>query len=210
MSETPTKCFNCKKRAMYFTPENHPLCLDCYHKWQDIADRRIAYMESFLNHADDEIRYAILGGEPPRLNTSFPIRATINQGDIHMNNINISGSTVGMLNTGNIQDVKNIDVNITSLINTGNEEVANALKKITEAVAENVDISDGDKSEILDQLNELSGQAAISPEKRAKPGVIKAIVKGLAASLGAAGGLAEVWTLTGKVICAYFGIANPF
>ncbi|HYH87431.1 MAG TPA: hypothetical protein VEX60_18400 [Pyrinomonadaceae bacterium] len=127
-----------------------------------------------------------------------------------MNNINISGSTVGMLNTGSIQDVQNIDINITSLINSGQTEVAEALKKITEAVAENKEVSDEKKSEMLDQLNELSGQAAAPPDKRAKPGVIKAVLGGLAASLGAVGGLAKVWSLTGDVICAYFGVPNPF
>lgn len=210
MSENVVKCFNCEKQAIYYTPENHPLCLDCYHKWQDIADRRTAYLESMLNYLNDEIRYSFLGGEPPRLKTHLPVRTTVNQGDIHMSNINISGSTVGMLNTGSIQDVKNIDINITSLISSGHTEVAEALKKITEAIAESQEVSDEKKSEMLDQLNELSGQAAVPPDKRATPGVIKAVLGSLATGLGAAGGLAKVWSMTGNVVCAYFGVENPF
>lgn len=210
MNEETIKCFNCENRAIYYTPENHPLCLDCYHKWQDIADRRIAYLEGLMNYADDQIRYSIIGGEPPRLRTHMPIRATINQGDVTMNNIKIEGSTVGMLNTGHIQDVKNIDINVTSLAGGGNAEVADAFKMLTESVAENKEVSDEQKSELLDQLAELSGQAAAAPEKRAGPGVIKALLTGLATGLAAVGGLAETWSLAGNVICAYFGVPNPF
>jgi stage III sporulation protein SpoIIIAA len=123
-----------------------------------------------------------------------------------LNNINIDRSVIGMLNAGQIQDVQNISVNVTSLVESGNSGVAQALKNITEAVAASQEVNEEQRSEILDQLDELSSQAALPSDKRAKLGVIKAVLASLATTLGAAGGLAEVWSTWGPAICTFFGV----
>jgi uncharacterized protein (DUF697 family) len=101
-------------------------------------------------------------------------------------------------------------VNITALANSGAAGVAESLKKLTEAVAGDEEISSEQKSELLDQLNELSSQATAAPERRAKLGVIKAVVTGLGSGLSSVANLAQVWSVTGDVICSYFGVENPF
>lgn len=111
-----------------------------------------------------------------------------------------------MLNTGQIRDVQNISINVSALTESGNSDVAQALKTITEAVAASQEISDEERTEFLDQLEELSSQAALSPDKRAKPGVIKGLLSGLSVGLSAAGALAGVWSTWGASIKAFFGV----
>jgi hypothetical protein len=84
--------------------------------------------------------------------------------------------------------------------------VAKALKELTEAVASCQEISSEARSDILENLEELSKQAALTPEKRAKAGVIKSILSGVGASIGAVAGLAKIWSVWGNSIRAFFGV----
>lgn len=120
--------------------------------------------------------------------------------------INISNSTIGMLNTGEIENVNSISLNVSTLMDSGKKKVAFALKNLTESVTSNQNISLDQRTEFLDQLEEISRQATLSPEKRAKIGVIKAIITNLAKSFEAVGGLAEVWSTWGRSICNFFGL----
>jgi hypothetical protein len=122
------------------------------------------------------------------------------------NNISIDRSVIGMLNTGQLKEVENISISISSLEESGYKDVAEAIRQLTKAVAEYQGISNEQRTELLDQLDELSNQATLSPERRVKPGVLKVILTGLAASLGAAGGLAEVWSTWGSTILAFFNL----
>jgi hypothetical protein len=133
----------------------------------------------------------------------------LKNGGTSMTVINIDHSQIGVLNTGSIKDVEHIDINLTTLIQSGQKDVAEALKKLTEAVASNKDVSEEQQKDLLDQLDAVSGQAALPPEQR-KKGIIKPILGGLAAGLGAVASLAKVWSMTGDVICGFFGVENPF
>lgn len=93
--------------------------------------------------------------------------------------ISVTNSTIGLLNAGEIEDIGTISVNVKDLHKHGIEDVALAIKKLTEAVAES-ELNPKNRSEALDQLQELSQQATAHPEKRAKTGVIRAIFNDLA------------------------------
>ncbi|HHT9123355.1 MAG TPA: hypothetical protein ACFYEF_10855 [Candidatus Wunengus sp. YC63] len=125
---------------------------------------------------------------------------------VSMNGINISNSNIGILNTGEIEDIQSISVNITSLSESGAHEVAEAIKQITEAVSKSSDLVATNKSMVLEQLEELSEQALLPAENRSKPGILKAIISTLATTLAAAGGLAEVWSTWGPAIQKFFGL----
>jgi hypothetical protein len=133
------------------------------------------------------------------LHARYPL--TIKE-SISMNGINISNSNIGILNTGEIEDIQSISVNIKS----GTHEVAEAIKQITGAVSKSPDLAAPIRSMVLEQLEELSKQALIPIENRSKPGIIKAIISTLATTLSAAGGLAEVWSTWGPAIQKFFGL----
>ncbi len=120
--------------------------------------------------------------------------------------LQISDSTIGLLNTGEISHVETLTVNVSTLEETGHPEVAEALVRISEAVAESEELSQNQRQEALEQLAELSRQATLAPEERSATGVLRALSVGIATTLGAAGGLAEVWSTWGTAIEAFFGL----
>lgn len=134
-----------------------------------------------------------------------PTRPSSRGNTTYKTEIHLRDSTIGVLNTGEIKDVQSISVNVSTLAESGHAEMAKALKELTEAVAGSRELPADERAFVLENLEELSKQAALLPDERAKPGVIKSIVSGIGASLSAAGGLAEVWSTWGTVIRAYFG-----
>lgn len=209
MSEEIPKCFNCDKNAMYVIDKQEIyLCLDCCQKHEALRLQKSADYEKQINYLSDKMRFSILGGEPPRYKIPNPVYNTINQGDIHLNNIKINNSTIGMLNAGSIQNVKNIDVKISSLANHGQADLANSLKTFAEAIANNQEITKQEKTHLLEQTNYLSNQAVLPQEQR-EIGVIQAVLASVVGIVSTAGGLAETWSLCGDIICIYFGIENP-
>jgi hypothetical protein len=119
--------------------------------------------------------------------------------------IHLSNSTVGILNTGEIEDVQSISVNVSTLAESGHAEMAKAIKELTEAVAASQELSADERAYVLENLEELSKQASLPSNERAKSGVIKSLIAGVGGSLSAAGGLAEVWSTWGTAIRGFFG-----
>ena len=89
---------------------------------------------------------------------------------------------------------------------SSSSNIAEAIEKLTQAVTESRKLQDQEKIIVLEQLEELSKQAVLSPDQRVKPGVLKAVVNGIATILGAAGGLAKVWSTWGPVVMRFFGL----
>lgn len=118
--------------------------------------------------------------------------------------IEISNSTIGFFNTGTVKKVKSINANMHILDNEGHKEVARALQCISQAVISSEDISEESRIEIVEQIEEVSRQATLPSNQRTSKGVIKALLSGIATGLGAAGGLAEVWSTWGSVLVNYF------
>lgn len=125
--------------------------------------------------------------------------------EMTINNINISNSAIGVLNTGQIESIESICMNIESLNNSGAQDLSEAIKKLTKAVSECSNLDASKRSEALEQLEELSAQATLQPELRTKTGVLKGIFSCLEGTLAAAGDVAEVWSTWGPVIQRYFG-----
>ena len=117
---------------------------------------------------------------------------------------NISQSNIGVLNTGVVQKMESISINISTLTESGHTDVATALQAITAAITESSELSTDHQAELLEQLDELGRQAVLPLEERSSSGVINAILSGIASGLGAAGGLAEVWSTWGETVTQFF------
>jgi len=164
--------------------------------WRVTDTEDIVEDGTFLNF-EARVEKINVAGQPTRSSTRG---ATTYKTEIHLSN-----STIGILNTGEIENVRSISVNVSTLAESGHAEIAKAIKELTETVAANQELPADERSYILENLEELSRQAALPPEERAKSGVIKSLVSGVGASLSAAGGLAEVWSTWGVPIRAFFG-----
>ncbi len=147
-----------------------------------------------------------------KLNTLAMLRNSKNsshpkiEGDLIMGNkIVISNSTIGILNSGEMKNIENISVNITNLETSKKNEIAKAIKEITEVVTNSLDVSQNQRNEILEQIQELSRQAVLPPEKRSATGVIKAVFLSLGSTIGTIAGIAQIWSTWGGVISKFFG-----
>ena len=136
-------------------------------------------------------------------NITFNIGPIIQGGNIEMK-FEISDSQVGVLNTGKMQ-AKSITTGISTLTDSNQYQIAEALKSLTEAVKASQDISSQQRTEILEQLEILSTQATLAPTER-KAGLIKPILLALSTALSAGGGLAEIWSTWGNMIESFFDI----
>lgn len=134
-----------------------------------------------------------------------PTRPSARGATTYKTEINLSNSTIGILNTGEIEDVEAISVNVSSLAGSGHTDIAKAIKELTEAVATTQELAGDERTYLLENLEELSRQAALPPETRAKSGVIKSLISGIGSTLSAAGGMAEVWSTWEIPIRTFFG-----
>ena len=156
------KCYQCSKPAMYQVGDQKiPLCLDCYFKFSQINQQQIENNERMMNFAIDQID-AIVGFGPlgPRF-TPRPKPVYIS--GVKMNNISVNNSVVGTINTGSIGT---IDQSISALIDLGESESANAIKKLTEAILQSGDLTKNQSKELIEILSVLAKEAATPPETR--------------------------------------------
>jgi hypothetical protein len=123
-------------------------------------------------------------------------------GSLTLNNISVSGSTIGAINTGTIQT---IDASITVLRSGGESDLAAAVKRLTEAIIASNEINDSLKNEIAEQLAFLSAEAATKPENRSV-GIIKSVLAGIRDSISVAAGLITIWDKVEPVFKTAFGI----
>ncbi len=114
------KCYNCDKKAIFAVgPEGRqaPLCLDCYIRFQNVQLQQQEMYERQINYLTSEMKSAV--GLPCIL-PKYPERcAVIQSGGVTLNNIHVTNSEIGVLNTGNIE---NVDATVTVLKNEGNAD----------------------------------------------------------------------------------------
>lgn len=125
-----------------------------------------------------------------------------------MASINISGGNV-VLNSGQIEKVEQINTTIERLEKSGEkdkQEVAVALKNLTAAVKMHSEISENIRTEILDQLGDISKQADEPPESRIAKGTIKGILTNLEIVMNTISHLSVIWSTWGPTISRFFGV----
>lgn len=143
------------------TEKQIPLCLDCYLKYSQVTQSELENNERWMNYLQDEMAASV--GMPP-MGPRFPPRPRpVILGGVRMNNINVSNSVVGTINTGTIGI---IDQSISALIQTGQPEVAEAVKALSEAVLRSNDLTPNQKTQVVESLSVVSEEAVAPPERR--------------------------------------------
>jgi len=156
------KCYQCNNPPMYLVTEKEiPLCLSCFSKHSQLMQREIENNERMMNFASDQIAFSI--GMPP-IGPRFPPRPQpVSISGVELNNIHVSNSVVGAINTGTIGA---IDQTISALIQLGEPAVAEAIIKLSEAIVSSNDLSNSQKNALMEVINTLSDEAACPQEKR--------------------------------------------
>ncbi len=114
--------------------------------------------------------------------------------------------TTGPVFTGPITDSV-VDISITEIHQNSNAEIKEALNAISDAIKTSHELTQQQQTEALEQLDLLSREALL-PQQQRKQGIIKPILTGLATTLSAGGGAAEIWNTWEQVIMRFFGLGG--
>ncbi len=166
-------CSQCGKKSAVVLIGNNPLCVDCYSKLQQAIQLQSARYLQEINYLTDSIESITgLPGALPRYEIPQPIT---NQGSLTFNNINVDRSVIGSINTGK---VRQIDVTISEIKNSGNEELTKAIKEFIEAVISEAKLNDEIKNQIIELISFLTKQSLLPKEKR-QNSVVKALLSNI-------------------------------
>jgi hypothetical protein len=198
-----TKCHNCDKPAMYLVgPEGNefPLCLDCNVKHAQMSAIQSDQLERDMNFAASEME-AVSGlshGSLPR----YPQRQVriIQGGPMTLNNITVKDSSVGVLNTGNLEIV---DSAITALkANPQTQDVAGAILKLASAIADS-ELPAEKKNEAIEILSTVATEAT-APEGKRKSSVVKRLLAGFPTLIQTSASAIEIWKTVEPIMRAMF------
>jgi len=182
------KCHQCDKPAIVYLEDNKiALCLDCNLKLQQIFDIEQRRNAARINFLADEFESSLgCSGIIPRYHIPTPI---YQKGDTTFNNINISNSAVGAINTGN---VKSIDVSLTHLKQQGVDELVDLIKRFTEEILRDNKIEEKQRNELLEHVAFISEQISISKDQR-KSIILKSVFSYVTSGISGIESLMNIW-----------------
>jgi hypothetical protein len=198
------KCNQCGKPAVQVYNGN-PLCVDCltklaavFQKQEEIRQREIIILMQQEQAIEAEM-YRSVGLMPPPPKYDFTHLRPPSNYTLH--NIKVSDSVIGSVNSG---DVEKIDVAMTTIQRSGNKQVAEALKSLTEAVLENTEITSTLKNELIQNIGFVSQQVSV-PAQRRNQGVLKSVLTGITSSVSTVSSLVDLWGKVEPLLKGYFG-----
>lgn len=176
-----------------------PFCIDCSAKITNILAQLHRQRAETLNYLSDEMAF-VAGVRPmgPRFPT--PPAPIVHTGGVILNSINVSNSNIGVINTGRIES---IDSAVGYLSNTGGKSIADALKALTEAVANTNELAKGQQAEAFELLSLVATEAAYPAEQRRSRAILPTIAQ-LGSILSATNALSQLWTQYGPAITSFF------
>lgn len=181
------KCHQCDRPALFWFDSNNevPLCLDCYSKLAHIRDMDFLKNAAMMNQALDDMDMVTgIPGSGLRVPVQALARAMTRSSTL--NNITITSSQIGVLNTGSIQ---RIDAAITLSKGSDAEEIGSLIGSLTQAVLQSRELDSTQQNEII-ELTETLAEEVVGKRKPATiTAVMKAItekVSGVAVLAGAA------------------------
>jgi hypothetical protein len=107
-----------------------------------------------------------------------------------VNTFNISNNTIANLNLGNV--VGDLNSSIQQLNTEGHKELAEVVRKMTEAVASSEELQDDARKEMLEHLAVVSEESAKAPERR-KMGPLKSSLAAIKTGIGVAAQLFGIY-----------------
>jgi hypothetical protein len=158
-------------------------------KLEQATSLRHAQLASLYNQALDDID-DIVGLPSTGGRIYIPPPPAINAGQTTYNNIQVDNSVVGAINTGNIEK---LDVMMSVMRDANNQELADALQQLTQAILDTPDLQPNDKDFALEWLSFLSNQA-LTQETERQPTIGKTAIATLERILSNTGSIASIWS----------------
>lgn len=137
--------------------------------------------------------------------STYVERIRTSSGSISGVDVRVTGGHIGVINLGEVQG--SINATVQSLTNQGgqHEDLAKAIKELTEAVS-NSTLSVSEKKDALEILNTVATTAQQPAAKRASPGTMKAVLAGFSTLIGTAKNVADLWEKYSHLIRSHLGL----
>jgi len=197
------KCSQCDKPAIV-NYDDVNLCVEHHLMMQQATYLRVSMLAANLNFLQEKISTGT-GGIIPPSRIELPKPPFFVGDNFTLNNISVTGSTIGMINTGTLQNIQNLDNSITLARGRGEEEIAAVVKELTQAILESKRVTESAKKEILEQLDILMSQLTAEPRGRSI-GVVKSLLSGVRPFVAVAADLLTIWDKLEPLFRSSFGI----
>ncbi len=119
--------------------------------------------------------------------------------------VHISITNAANVNVGTQVGTINAALNTVAEQSQSHRELADAIKRLSELIAQSQAMNVSDKHLALQVISELVNQASLKPEDRST-GTVKALVTGFASMIGMAADVTTLWLVYSPMIRAFFGI----
>lgn len=193
------KCHQCNNNAMYEIGDPKvPLCLNCYATFQQMNERNVQMLREEMNYSMDSIDSIFGISVGPR----YPEKRSVlvSGGTVNNNHIAINNSQIGILNTGNIQ---NLNQTIDSLYSASQVELAENVKKFSEAILSESTLTKEQQCEVLESLDVITKELFQKPESRRKT-VIKTLMSGISSMTEFTANSCTVWQVLYPLLQKFF------
>jgi hypothetical protein len=166
------RCHQCPRPAFYEVgDEKIPLCLDCWSKFEEANFRKFlmnaAMMNQTMDHMDEITGLGRTGGRIP----VAAIAGAFRRSAVY-NNIKVTNSQVGMINTG---DLAKIDAAITMTAGSDADAIGRQVRELTQAVVDARDIAQEQKKELVELIQALSEQVVSARKKPVMASLLRSI-----------------------------------
>jgi len=185
-SNNMTKCSQCDKVAVV-SFGGLPLCVDHHLKMQQANYLQSSLLAANFNLLADQLDKGT--GYLVRHSRIEIPRPPFIGDNLTLHNINVSGVTIGSINTGIIH---NLDASITVMQSQDKPELADAIKELTEAIIKTNEIDETAKNEIAQQLEFLTAQVTARSQDKSV-GLVKGVMLGLKSTLSTVASLITIW-----------------
>lgn len=193
------KCNQCNNNAMYEVGDQKvPLCLNCYSIMQQMNERNVQMLREEQNHLMDSISSSFGINVGARYPTKRPV--LVSGGTVNNNHIAINNSPIGILNIGNIQ---NLNQTIDNLYSESQADLAENIKKFSEAILNEQKLTKEQQSEVLESLDVITKELLQKPENR-KKAVVKALMSGISGITELAANSLTIWQVLYPLLQKFF------
>lgn len=161
------RCSQCQRPALYQVGEgdqSHALCLTCWATIEDVQFRKWLQLSAMMNQSLDDMD-SITPFMPSKGRIPVAEIARAASRSKTYNNIHITNSNVGVINTGNLAK---IDAAITISRDTDAEEFGARLKDLTDAILSEASLDGLLKQQMIEVVQAISDQV-ISSKPASKP-----------------------------------------
>lgn len=187
------KCNQCGKATL----NGMSLCVDCYSKFMGAMSQQYNMLVQFENSWLDNAETLVgVRGLYPRQQPIQPL--VVNQGNTTINNLNLDRTTIGLLNTGTVENISST----ISIISVENPEIAQTIKGFVEEVSK-ASLSQEEKRQILEQLSFISTEIKKPKEKR-NSSVVKALMSVIGQTISTTSSLLNIWNKVSPYLTGLF------